>query len=63
MEVDAGFAAYHSRTEVSGSQLRYTRRYEVRELTIPVAKVEAYRRLQNEIARDERAMAVLKKAP
>jgi hypothetical protein len=62
VEVDTGFAVYRSRTEVTGSQLRYTRSYEVRALTVPAARIADYRRLQSEIARDERAVAVLKKA-
>lgn len=62
VELDAGFATYRSRTEVTGSQLKYTRTYEVRTLTVPVARIGEYNRMQNEIARDERAVVVLKKA-
>lgn len=60
VELDVGFAAYRSRTEVSGSQLRYSRSFEVRESLVPAAKIEDYRRLQREIARDERAVVLLK---
>ncbi len=62
IEMDAGFAVYRSRTEIIGTQLKYTRSYEVRALLVPVAKIEDFRRLHREIARDERAMVVLKKA-
>jgi hypothetical protein len=62
VDVDVGFAAYRSRTELVGSQLRYSRSYEVRELLVPAARVEDYRRLQREIARDERAVVLLKPA-
>jgi Domain of Unknown Function with PDB structure (DUF3857)/Transglutaminase-like superfamily len=61
VEVNTGFAVYRSRTEVTGSQLKYTRSYEVRELTVPAARIGDFRRLQSEIARDERAVVVLKK--
>jgi hypothetical protein len=61
LELDTGFAVYRSRTEVNGSSLRYTRSYEVRALQVPVADLDAYRRLHREIARDERAVVVLKK--
>jgi hypothetical protein len=62
VEMDAGFAIYRSRTEVTGSQLKYTRSYEVRDLMVPAAKVVDFIRLHREIARDERAVVVLRKA-
>ncbi|MEO8314100.1 MAG: DUF3857 domain-containing protein [Pseudomonadota bacterium] len=62
VDVDTGFAVYRSRAEVIGSQLKYTRSYEVRALLVPAAKIEEFRRLHSEIARDERAVVVLKKA-
>jgi hypothetical protein len=62
VEVDTGFAIYRSRSEVTGSQLKYTRSYEVRDLLVPAAKIEDFRRLHREISRDERAVVVLKKA-
>lgn len=60
VNLDVGFAVYRSRTELEGSRLRYSRSYEVRELLVPAARVEDYRRLQREIARDERAVVLLK---
>jgi hypothetical protein len=62
VELDTGFATYRSRSDVSGSQLKYTRSYEVRDLLVPVARIEEYRRLHLAIARDERAVVVLRKA-
>ncbi len=62
VEVDIGFAAYRSRVEVAGSQLKYTRSFELRELQVPAAKFEDYRGLHRAIARDERAVVVLKAA-
>jgi hypothetical protein len=62
LQLDVGFAAYRSRCEVVGSQLKFTRSYEVRDLLVPVAKIADYYRLHREIARDERAVVVLKKS-
>jgi len=58
--VDYGFADYHSKSEVKGNVLRYTRTFEVREVTVPLAKVEELKKLYRVIATDERNTAVLK---
>lgn len=59
-DADYSFASYHSKTDVSGDTLKYTRTFEVKELSIPVSKVEELRRLYRLIASDERSTAVLK---
>ncbi len=60
VDADYSFAAYHSKTEASGSVIRYTRTYEVKELSVPVSKAEEVRKFNRIIAGDERNMAVLK---
>jgi transglutaminase-like putative cysteine protease len=60
VDVDYGFASYHSKTEASGNILRYTRSFEVKEVTVPVSKVEELKKLYRIIASDERNTAVLK---
>jgi hypothetical protein len=60
VDVDYGFASYHSKTEVNGNVLHYTRTYEVKELSVPVSKVEDLKKLYRIIANDERNTAVLK---
>jgi transglutaminase-like putative cysteine protease len=60
VDIDVGFAAYRSRTELAGAALKYTRSYELRELRITAAQVAEFQRLHAAIARDERAMAILK---
>ena len=60
MDIDVGFAAYRSRTELAGTALKYTRSYELRELRITAAQVAEFQRLHAAIARDERAVAILK---
>ena len=59
---DYSFASYHSKTEVNGNTLKYTRTFEVKELSVPVAKVEDLKKLYRIIAGDERNTAVLKPA-
>ncbi|HZS72355.1 MAG TPA: hypothetical protein VFA13_10985, partial [Candidatus Acidoferrum sp.] len=60
VDVDYGFAAYHSKTEVAGNVLKYTRSFEVKDVTVPVAKVDELKKLYRIIATDERNTAVLK---
>jgi transglutaminase-like putative cysteine protease len=59
-DADYSFASYHSKTEVNGGALKYTRTFEVKELSIPVSKVEELRKLYRIIASDERSTVVLK---
>ncbi|PYT50504.1 MAG: hypothetical protein DMG44_06420 [Acidobacteria bacterium] len=60
VDADYGFASYHSKTEVAGNTLRYTRTFEVKELSVPLNKVEELKKLYRVIAGDERNTAVLK---
>jgi len=62
VNADYSFASYHSKTEVNGSTLRYTRTFEVKELSVPLSKVEDLKKLYRIIAGDERNTAVLKPA-
>jgi hypothetical protein len=60
VSADFGFASYHSKVEVSGNVLRYSRTFEVREPSVPLAKMEDLKKLYRIIASDERNTAVLK---
>jgi hypothetical protein len=62
VDVDYDFASYHSKTEASGNTLKYTRRLEVKELTVPVAQMESLKKFYRIIAGDERNTAVLQPA-
>src|SRR5579859_1409 len=62
VSADFGFASYHSKVEVSGNVLRYSRTFEVKEPSVPLAKMEDLKRLYRIIANDERNTAVLKPA-
>ncbi len=59
VDVDYDFASYHSKTEANGNTLKYTRRLEVKELTVTVAQVETLKKFYRIIASDERNTAVL----
>lgn len=62
VSADFGFASYHSKVEVSGNVLRYSRTFEVKEPSVPLAKMDDLKRLYRIIASDERNTAVLKPA-
>ncbi len=62
VNADYSFASYHSKAEVQGDTLKYTRTFEVKELSVPLSKVEDLKKLYRIIANDERNTAILKPA-
>ncbi len=60
VDADFGFASYHSKTEVRGNVIGYSRTFEVKELSVPVGKAEELKKFYRIIASDERNTAVLK---
>ncbi len=62
VDVDEGFAAYHSKTEAVGRSLRYSRTIEFKDLSVPAEKAEKLKEFYRTIAGDERNSAVLKRA-
>jgi hypothetical protein len=60
VDADYGFASYHAKTEVKGNLIHYTRTYEVKELSVPVAKADELKTFFRIIAGDERNTVVLK---
>jgi hypothetical protein len=62
VDADYKFASYHSKTEVSGGVIRYTRTFEVKELSVPVEKADEVKKFYRIIAGDERNTVVLKSA-
>jgi hypothetical protein len=60
VNADYSFASYHSKAEVSGKMLKYTRTFEIKELSVPVNKVEELKTFYRVIGNDERNTAVLK---
>jgi hypothetical protein len=61
-DADYSFGSYHSKTEASGQVLHYTRALEIKELSVPVGKMDELKRFYRMIASDERNTAVLKPA-
>jgi Domain of Unknown Function with PDB structure (DUF3857)/Transglutaminase-like superfamily len=57
---DYSFATYHSKTELKGNVLVYQRTFEIKELSVPVDKLEQLKTLYRMIATDERNTAILK---
>jgi len=62
MDMDYSFGSYHSKTEASGQMLHYTRALEIKELSVPVSKMDDLKKFYRMIAADERNTAVLKPA-
>src|SRR3984957_8721454 len=62
VDADYSFASYHSKTEVKGNVIGYSRTFEVKELSVPVDKTEELRKFYRIIAGDERNTVVLKVA-
>jgi|SRR5579872_1245874 len=60
VDVDYGFASYHSKTEVKGNIIDYKRTFEVKELSVRVDRAEELRKFYRIIAGDERNTVVLK---
>lgn len=63
LEIDYGFAEYRSKFEVEGNLLRYHREYKVKEVKIPTERLADLKKFFRQIAADERATAVLMRAP
>lgn len=59
-DADFDFASYHSKTELKGNVLNYTRTFEVKELSVPVTRAADLKKFYRIISSDERNTAVLK---
>jgi hypothetical protein len=62
MDVEYSFGSYHSKTEAQGQTLHYVRSMEIKELSVPVSKMDELKKFYRMIASDERNTAVLKPA-
>jgi hypothetical protein len=62
VDSEYSFASYHSKTEVTGNAIHYTRTFEVKELSVPVERADELKKFYRIIASDERNTAVLKPA-
>jgi hypothetical protein len=62
VDADYSFASYHSKSEVHGNQIRYTRSFEIKELSVPASRAAELKKFYRIIANDERSTAVLRTA-
>ena len=61
VDIKCPYATYKSEVKVDGNVLRYKRTYEVKELIVPVQKLDEVRTFFHQIALDERSSAVLRR--
>jgi hypothetical protein len=62
VEAKCDYGYYSSHVEVTGNTLHYKRTYEIKEVTVPAEKLDAFRDFLRQINSDERQSAVLRKA-
>lgn len=60
VDVDDGFASYHAKTELQGNSIHYSRTFEIKELSVPVARADELKKFYRIINTDERNTVVLK---
>jgi hypothetical protein len=60
VDVDYSFASYHAKTAVAGNAIRYSRTFEIKELSVPASKADDLKKFCRIVASDERNTAVLK---
>jgi hypothetical protein len=63
VDADYSFASYHSKTEATGGIVRYTRTFEIKQLSVPVSQAADLKTFYRTIASDERNTVVLKAPP
>lgn len=63
VNAEYNFGSYHSKTEVSGPVIRYTRSYEIKQLSVPANNSDELKKFNRIIAGDERNVVVLKPSP
>ncbi len=60
VDADYSFASYHSKTEVKDNLIHYSRTFELKELSVPVSRVDELKKFYRIVAGDERNNVVLK---
>jgi Domain of Unknown Function with PDB structure (DUF3857)/Transglutaminase-like superfamily len=61
IDADYPYAAYHSKTEIAGGTLRYTRSLEIKQVTVPADQAEQLKQFFRIIFNDEGAVVVLRR--
>ncbi|MGH8316114.1 MAG: transglutaminase, partial [Steroidobacterales bacterium] len=60
LDLDIGYAAYHSSTTATAHALHFTRTFEIKKLSVPVNKAGELKEFYRDIWNDERRTAVLR---
>ena len=60
VDVDYDFGSYHAKSEVRGSLLRYTRTFEIKQLSLPASRAAELKKFYRIVANDEKSMALLR---
>ncbi len=63
VNLDFGYASYHSQTDLLGQTLRYSRSFEIMQLQVPLEKADELRKLFRVIRSDEDRSIVLVRSP
>ncbi len=61
VDFDYPYATYHSKTEMAGHTLKYTRSFEIRQVTVPSAQAPQLKEFFRAILNDESAVVVLRR--
>lgn len=61
VNIDVGFATYHSEVKADGGTLHYSREYVLKKLALPADQYADLKKLEGEITTDENRSAVLKR--
>ena len=61
LTLDAPFAAYHSKTDVTGNILHYQRVYQIKDVEVPSTRFDEFKKFYRQVTADERSSAVMKR--
>jgi hypothetical protein len=62
LDIDSPYAAYHTKVEVAGHVLRYTRTFTIKQTSVPVAQAAQLKQFYRNIAGDEQTLVVLRRS-
>jgi hypothetical protein len=61
VQADCSYASYHSEVKVSDGVLHYKRTFEIKDVMVPVEKLQEIRNFLQQVAADQQSAAVLKR--
>jgi transglutaminase-like putative cysteine protease len=62
VDVECSYGSYKSQVQVAGNTLHYTRTYEIKDVYVPTQNLDKVKTFLNQIAADEHASAILRRA-